>query len=390
MRGEMEVYLDNAATTRVSEKVQSVMNQVFDNDFGNPSSLHKKGMEAERYIRQAKEQIARSLKAEPKEIVFTSGGTESNNMAVIGAALAMRRTGKHLITTQFEHASVYNTMLFLKDMGFTVDFAPVDAVGHVRVQELLELVQKDTVLVSVMYVNNELGAVQNIAEISAAVKEKNPNILFHTDAVQAYGKYKICPKKEGIDLLSASGHKLHGPKGSGFLYIRDKVHIVPLIYGGGQQKGMRSGTENVPAIAGLGVAVQEAYAGHEAKTARTYELKHKLVEQLKRMPGVKVNAVTEPLNGCAPHIVSASFEGVRAEVLLHALEEKGVYVSSGSACSSNHPGISGSLKAIGVESKLLDATIRFSFSFYTTQEEIDYTVDQLNELLPMLRRYERR
>ena len=389
MRGKMEVYLDNAATTRVSDQVQSVMNQVFDSDFGNPSSLHRKGMEAERYIRQAKEQIARSLKAEPKEIIFTSGGTESNNMAVIGAALAMRRTGKHLITTQFEHASVYNPMLFLKDMGFTVDFAPVDAMGHVQIQKLLELVQKDTILVSVMYVNNEVGAVQNIAEISAAVKKKNSGILFHTDAVQAYGKYKICPKKEGIDLLSASGHKLHGPKGSGFLYIRDKVHIIPLIYGGGQQKGMRSGTENVPAIAGFGAAAEEAYSKHEAKIAQMYEQKQKFVEQLGKMPSVKVNAVTESLTDCAPHIVSASFEGVRAEVLLHALEEEGVYVSSGSACSSNHPGISGSLKAIGVESKFLDSTIRFSFTFDTTQKEIDYALDQLNKLLPVLRQYKR-
>lgn len=386
----MESYLDNAATTRVSDGVREIMDRTMCVDFGNPSSLHKKGMEAEQYVKSAREIIAKSLKAEPKEIVFTSGGTEANNMALIGTALAMRRVGKHIITTQFEHASVHNPLLFLEDMGFEVSFAPVDAAGHVILEELLKLVREDTILVSVMYVNNEVGAVQDIAGIAKAVKEKKTGILFHADAIQAYGKYRICPKKEGIDLLSVSGHKIHGPKGSGFLYIRDKVRVLPIIYGGGQQRGMRSGTENVPAIAGLGAAVAEIYDCHEEKVRHLYELKAYLTKQLQAMEGVTVNALTKPLADCAPHIVSASFANVRSEVLLHALEERGVYVSSGSACSSNHPGISSSLQAIGVADTLLDSTLRFSFSVYTKKEELDYALEQLKELLPVLRRFVRK
>lgn len=383
----MKCYLDNAATTRVSESVRAVMDTVLCEDFGNPSSLHKKGMAAERYVKAAREVIAGTLKAEPKEIIFTSGGTEANNMALVGAALAMRRRGKHFIATQFEHASVHAPLVFLEEMGFEVSFAPVDKKGHVILPELLSLLREDTVLVSVMYVNNELGAVQDIAGIARAVKEKKPDVLFHTDAIQAYGKYRICPKREGIDLLSASGHKFHGPKGSGFLYIRDKVRVLPILYGGGQQKGMRSGTENVPAIAGIGKAAEEIYAEHGKKVEWLYARKQQLVEQLGRMEGVTVHALTDPLFGCAPHIVSAGFAGVRSEVLLHALEERGVYVSSGSACSTNHPGISGSLTAIGVPKELLDATLRFSFSVHTTAEEVDYAAAQLRELLPVLRRY---
>ncbi len=386
----MEAYLDNAATTKVSEGVCEIMQQTLLTDFGNPSSLHKKGMEAERYVRNAREIIAKSLKAEPKEIVFTSGGTESNNMALIGAALAMQRQGKHIITTQFEHASVHNPLIFLENMGFEVDFTPVDEMGHVVTEKLLAMMREDTILVSVMYVNNEVGAVQDIAEISARVKAKKPSVLFHVDGIQAYGKYIICPKREGIDLLSVSGHKIHGPKGSGFLYIRDKVRVLPIIYGGGQQKGMRSGTENVPAIAGLGKAVEEIYSEHEKKRQHLYELKEHLIAEVSKLEGVTVNAVPGDVRQCAPHIVSVSFEGVRSEVLLHALEERGVYVSSGSACSSNHPGISSSLQAIGLPNKLLDSTLRFSFSVYTQMQEVDYAVAQLAELLPMLRRFVRK
>lgn len=383
----MECYLDNAATTKASDSVREVMDLVLGEDFGNPSSLHKKGMRAEQYVKAARIAIAKTLKAEPKEIVFTSGGTEANNLALIGAALARRRTGKHIIATSFEHASVHAPLLFLEKMGFEISFVPVDKNGHMILEELLLAMRQDTVLVSVMYVNNELGAVQDIAGIAGAVKKKKPDVLFHTDAIQAYGKYCICPKKERIDLLSASGHKFHGPKGSGFLYIRDKVHILPILHGGGQQKGMRSGTENVPAIAGIGRAAEEIYTGHEEKIAHLYSLKQRMMELLHRMEGVSVHALDLPLIQSAPHIVSAGFLGVRSEVLLHALEERGVYVSSGSACSSNHPGISGSLKAIGVKKELLNSTLRFSFSVNTRSSEIDYAAAQLEELLPLLRRY---
>jgi cysteine desulfurase len=256
-------------------------------------------------------------------------------------------------------------------------------------EELLNAVREDTILVSIMYVNNEIGSVQSISEISKALKAKNPNIIFHVDAIQAFGKYNIYPKREGIDLLSVSGHKIHGPKGIGFLYIKDKIKIKPILFGGGQQKGMRSGTENVPAIAGLGQAVKEIYENHDEKIKNLYHVKKSFIDEVSQIEDITINGVGDRLEDSAPHIVSVSFDGIRSEVLLHALEEKGIYVSSGSACSSNHPALSGTLKAIGVRADLLDATIRFSFSVNTNMEEIRYTVEMLKELLPALRRFRR-
>ncbi len=387
----MEAYLDNAATTRVSEAVMEKMNQVFLSDFGNPSSMHKKGMDAEQYIKEAKKQIADTLKCEPSELVFTSGGTESNNMALIGTALANKRAGNHIITTRIEHASVYQPLLFLEELGFNVTFAPVDEAGRVKIDELVDAVTDETILVSVMYVNNEIGCVEPVAEIAKRIKEKNPKVLFHVDAIQAYGKMKIQPAKEGIDLLSVSGHKIHGPKGSGFLYIRNKTKIKPILHGGGQEKGMRSGTENVPAIAGIGQAAKDMYANLEANRTHLFALKERLAERLKKIEGITINGIPEEgISATAPHVLSVSFAGIRSEVLLHALEEKGVYVSSGSACSSNHPDISGTLVAIGVKKELLDATLRFSFSVTTTTEEIDYAAECVETLLPQLRRFFRK
>jgi len=382
-----EVYFDNSATTRVFDSVRDVMVQAMVSDYGNTSSKHMKGVEAENYVKAAREEIAKSLKVKEKEILFTSGGTESNNMALIGTALANRRAGNHLITTCIEHASIYNTMGFLEEMGFRITYLPVDKNGHVSLEALKEAICDDTILVSVMYVNNEMGAVEPIEEIAKIIKEKKPSAYFHVDAIQAYGKYVIRPKKLGIDLMSVSGHKIHGPKGTGFLYIDERVKIKPIIYGGGQQKGMRSGTENVPGCAGLGMAVKEIYKDHEERVNRLYALKDRLVQGLSQLDGVTVHGLTG--RDSAPQIVSAGFEGVRAEVLLHALEDKGIYVSSGSACSSNHPGVSGTLKGIGVKDSLLDSTLRFSFGVYNTEEEVDYCLEALKELLPMLRRYRR-
>ena len=387
----MEAYLDNAATTRVSDAVMEKMKQAFLTDFGNPSSMHQKGMDAEQYIKEAKKQIADTLKCEPSELVFTSGGTESNNMALIGTALANKRTGNRIITTRIEHASVYQPLLFLEELGFNVTFAPVDEDGRVKIAELAEAVTDETILVSVMYVNNEIGCVEPIAEIAKRIKEKNPKVLFHVDAIQAYGKMKIQPAKEGIDLLSVSGHKIHGPKGSGFLYIKNKTKIKPILHGGGQEKGMRSGTENVPAIAGLGQAAKDMYANLEANRKHLFALKERLAERLSKVEGVTLNGIPEEgILATAPHVLSVSFAGIRSEVLLHALEERGVYVSSGSACSSNHPDISGTLVAIGVKKELLDATLRFSFSVTTTLEEVDYAADCVEMLLPQLRRFFRK
>lgn len=382
----MEAYFDNSATTKVLDCVKDAVVDAMCVNYGNAAAKHRKGVEAENLIREAKKAIADTLKVQEKEILFTSGGTESNNTALIGTALANRRAGKHLITTGVEHPSIYNTMSFLEEMGFEVTYLPVDHLGHISLEDLENAIREDTILVSVMYVNNEVGAVEPIEAISQYIKKKNPKTLFHVDAIQAYGKYKIRPKKQGIDLLSVSGHKIHAPKGVGFLYIRDGVKIRPILFGGGQQKGMRSGTENVPGCVGLGMAAREAYKDFDARIEKLYTLRERLIAGLKPLGGVTINGSEDRTN--APQIVSASFEGIRSEVLLHALEDKGVYVSSGSACSSNHPGISGTLKGIGVKKELLDSTIRFSLGDLNTEEEVDYAISVLGELLPVLRRYQ--
>lgn len=390
-----EIYLDNAATTRVYPSVCEKMVEVMSKDYGNPSSLHMKGFTAEQYVKEARKNIASVMKVDEKEIVFTSGGTESNNMAIIGAAMANKRRGKHLITTSIEHASVYNPFIWLEEQGFEVTYLPVDHHGVVSLEALEAALREDTILVSVMAVNNEIGTIQPLDEIGAVIKKKNSEILFHVDAIQGFGKIELYPSKLRIDLMSVSGHKLHGPKGIGFLYIKNKVKVQPLILGGGQQKDMRSGTENVPGIAGLGEAVCRVFENFKDKQRNLYALREQFVSRLEQMDGVKINGFAHQISdvnlhqGPAPHVVSVSFENIRAEVLLHALEERGIYVSSGSACSSNHPAVSGTLKAVGTEKKYLDATIRFSLCYDTTEEELNTCCEVLEALLPMLRRFTR-
>ena len=383
----MDVYFDNSATTKVLAPVADLVMKVMTEDYGNPSAKHGKGMRAEQYIKEAAEIIAGTLKVSPKEIVFTSGGSESNNMALIETAMANRRAGNHIISTAIEHASVYNPLAYLEEQGFEVTYLPVDHNGHISLEDLERAVRRETILVSVMYVNNEIGAVEPVEEIAKLIHKINPAILFHVDAIQAYGKFVIRPKRQGIDLLSVSGHKIHAPKGIGFLYVDSRVKIKPLIYGGGQQRGLRSGTENVPGIAGLGAAAREMYRDHSERLKRMYEIKDYMISRLGEVEGTTVNSL--PGDQSAPQIVSASFSGVRREVLLHALEEKGIYVSSGSACSSNHPAVSGTLKGIGVKKELLDSTLRFSFGVFNTKDEVDYCISVLQELLPVLRRYQR-
>ncbi len=383
----MQAYLDNSATTKCEPKVIEKMIQMLSVDFGNPSAMHLKGVEAENYVKEAKEVIAKTLKVQAKEIIFTSGGTESNNMAIMGCAAANHRMGRHLITTQIEHASVSKVMKHMEEEGFEVTYLPVDENGIVKLEKLKKALRPDTMMVSVMYVNNEIGSVQPIEEISQIVKANNPATLFHVDAIQGYGKYRIFPKKLGIDLLSVSGHKIHGPKGVGFLYCDEKVKIKPIIFGGGQQKDLRSGTENVPGIVGLAEAVKEIYTDFEAKMERLYEVKAHFIEEVTKLEGVKINGLTGKAS--APQVVSVSFPGIRSEVLLHSLEDKEVYASAGSACSTNKPAVSATLKAINAPKEHLDSTLRFSFSVHTTIEEIDYCVEVLAGLLPMLRRYAR-
>ncbi len=384
----MEVYLDNSATTRCYPGAARLMYDIMTEHYGNTASLHKKGVEAERYQREAVKILARTMKVEEKEIFFTSGGTESDNLALMGCARANRRAGNHLITTEFEHAAVLNTMKELEAEGFRVTYLPVDETGRVRLSDLEQALCDDTILVSIMYVNNEIGSVQPVEEIGSLLKKQKHKILFHVDAVQAYGKFRIYPKKLGIDLLSVSSHKIHGPKGVGFLYVDSRVKILPILFGGGQQQNLRSGTENVPGVAAFAEAAKEIYTDFEEKTERLYSLREYFIQEIGRIEGTAVNG-PQGREG-APHIVSVSFAGVRSEVLLHALEDKGIYVSSGSACSSSHPAASRTLQAIGVKKEYLDSTLRFSFCEFTTKEELDYTLDTLKELLPVLRRFTRR
>lgn len=384
----MEAYLDNSATTQCSKRACDLMVELLTQDYGNPSSLHMKGVEAERYIKEAKEKIAKTLKVTENEIVFTSGGTESNNLAIIGSAMANKRAGMHLITTSIEHPSVGNPMAYLEELGFAVTYLPVDKDGILSLDALWEAVTEETILVSLMHINNEIGAIEPIEEAIKIVKEKNPKTLIHVDAIQSYGKLRIYPKRMGIDLLSVSGHKIHGPKGSGFLFIREKTKIKPILFGGGQQKGVRSGTENVPAIAGLGEAAAEIYENFEENAEHLYHLKEAFVEGIRKLEGVTINGRSG--RDSAPHIVSVSFAGVRSEVLLHDLEERGIYVSAGSACSSNtKKKVSATLENIGLKKELAESTVRFSFSIHTTMEEIDYVLSELPGILELRRKYTR-
>ncbi|MDO4488242.1 MAG: cysteine desulfurase family protein [Eubacteriales bacterium] len=386
-----DVYFDNAATTRVRDEVAALCMKVMTEEYGNPSSKHLRGMEAEKLIKEASEKIARTMKVKPSEIVFTSGGTESNNLALIGTALSRKRRGKHIISCQIEHAAIYKPMEFLEENGYEIEFIPVDEKGHVDLKVLESKVREDTILVSVMAVNNEIGSIEPIKEIAEIVKRKNPACYVHTDAINAYGKIMIRPKQWKVDMVSMSSHKIHGPKGCGFLYIDEKCRITPLILGGGQQKDMRSGTENVPGIASMGLACELYYKEFEKIHEGMLKVRERLTERLSALEGVTINSGNAEGENAdfSAHVLSVSFEGIRAEVLLHALEEKGISVSSGSACSSNHPGISGTLKAIGVRKELLDSTIRFSFGIYNTEEEADYCADCIEELLPVLRRFTR-
>lgn len=386
-KNNMEAYLDNSATTRCFDEVAALMNRIMCSDYGNPSSLHLKGMQAEQYIRYAREVLAANMKISEKEILFTSGGTESDNIAILGTAKANCRRGKHMITTAIEHPAILQTMKYMEEMGFEVTYLPVDGNGQIRLADLRAAIRRDTILVSIMHTNNEIGSLQPVAEAGALIKEMNPSILFHVDAVQGFGKYRIYPKKMNIDMLSVSGHKIHGPKGVGLLYISEKAKVKPIIFGGGQQYGMRSGTENVPGIAGLAKAVELIYDNLDADNERLYGLKKMFLEGISKIPDIRINGLTG--RDSAPHIVSVSVRGVRSEVLLHALEDKGIYVSAGSACSARKPQPSGTLKAIGVEKALLESTIRFSFSVFTTREEIEYTLQAMYDMIPMLRRYTR-
>ena len=382
------IYFDNSATTKCAEDAVAIMNKCLLEDFGNPSSLHGMGAKGKDYLKESRETIAGILKAQPKEIYFTSGGTESNNLAIKGGVAAKKRRGNHIITTKIEHASVLNPIKYLeKKEGFEVTYLGTDEYGVISLDELKAALREDTIFVSIMMVNNEIGALQPIEEASKIIKGFNKEILFHVDAIQAFGKLAIQPKKWGIDLLTVSGHKIHGPKGSGFIYINEAIYniMVPQILGGGRERGMRSGTENVPAIAALGVAAKKAYENLDENQNHLYAMRHRLIEGVSAIEGVSVNGHLD--NNSAPQIVSVSIKGnrTRAQVILNALQDNyGIYVSAGSACSSNKPAISETLNSIGLEKDLLERTIRFSFCPENTMGEVETAIKALTELVPMM------
>ncbi len=385
----MEAYLDNSATTRVFDEVANLAIKVMTEEYGNASSVHHMGTLSANRVIEAKESIARTLKVDPQEILFTSGGTESDNLALIGVARANKWRGKHIITTEIEHPAILETVAYLEKEGFEITKLSVDDKGIISLDELRAAIRPDTILVSIMFVNNEIGAVEPIEEAGKLIKALNPDTVFHVDAVQAYSKVLIRPRSMNIDLLSVSGHKIHGPKGIGFLYIKKGTKIVPICYGGGQQKGMRSGTENVPGIAGLGLAAKMCHENFEEHIEKLYELKKYLIDSLnERLSDIKING-PECEKG-APHIVSVSIKGLRAETVLNMLSEKHIYVSAGSACTSNNPHVSGTLRAIGLDNSLLESTIRISMSLLTTKEEIDYLLDTLCSQVETMRKFYRR
>ena len=379
---DREIYLDNSATTRPFDEVIEYMGLINKTVYGNPSSLHLKGIEAEKHVRKSREAIAKTLDIIPKELIFTSGGTESNNMAVIGYLRANPRKGKHVITTKIEHPSILEVFRYLETLGYLVDYIDVDRNGIVNLNMLKEKISDDTALVSVMYVNNEVGSIQPIDEIAKTIKGRNKNTAFHVDAVQAYGKLKLNPKKSGIDLMSISSHKIHGPKGVGALFVRESVKIEPILFGGGQESLLRSGTENVPGICGFGLAAEMIHSKLDENYEKVAGLKNLFIELLEM--NIEGFTVISPENS-SPYIINVSFDNLKAEVLLHHLEEKGIFVSTGSACSSRKKKYSHVLEAMGIKSDSLEGALRFSLCGQNSERDIIETVDALKEIIPRIR-----
>ncbi|WP_053985278.1 cysteine desulfurase family protein [Niameybacter massiliensis] len=381
-----EVYLDNAATTKPLDLTIEAVSTVMRDYYGNPSSLHKKGIEAENKIKECTTYFANVLGCTEDEIYYTSGGTESNNLAILGTAWAYHKVGKRILTTAIEHPSVGDVFKHLETQGFEVLVIPVDEKGYIDEKFLEEAINEDTTLVSIMHVNNEIGTIQDIERIGKLIKTKNPKTFFHVDAVQSFTKVPISVRKAQIDLLSISGHKFYGPRGVGLFYKSKKVRVLNQLHGGGQQKNLRSGTENVPAIYGMYVAARYAMENQQTLLASYLEAKTYLAEHiLGEIEETYLNGDT--IDKSAPHILNIGFKDVRAEVLLHALEQHQIYVSSGSACASNKVAKSGTLAALGLKDQALDSAIRFSFSKDITKEDLDYCIDILKKQVALLRKF---
>lgn len=382
----MNIYLDNASTTKPSKKVIEAVAESMESYYANASSLHKLGLECEKKINTCREFLAKTINSSKDEIYFTSSGSEGNNFVLRG----LTKENSNIITTSFEHSSIKNTANFLEKNNYRVTYLDVNSEGLININDLKSSINKDTVLVSIIYVNNEIGSIQNLKEIGIAIKEANPRTKFHVDAVQGYGKLPIDVKDMKIDALTISGHKINGPKGVGFCYLKKGLFPIPTIIGGEQEKGLRAGTENLPGIVGLTVAAEDKYNNMNQNYSKAQNIKEYMIKKLSEIKDIKINSPIS--DNFSPYILNVSFIGIRGEVLLHFLSEENIFVSTGSACTSkSKSGVVGShvLESIGLSKNEIEGAIRFSFSANTTEEEIDITVDTIKKALLFLRRIKR-
>ncbi|MCQ2969186.1 MAG: cysteine desulfurase [Clostridium sp.] len=378
----MEIYFDNSATTKPYDEVIEETCKAMKEYYGNPSSLHNIGLKCEKRLNEAREYFASTIKADKDEIYFTSGGSEGNNLILKG----LLKPGHHLITTAYEHQSVLDTCKILENNGVKVTYLPVDKDGRISLEDLDEAITKDTVLVSIMHVNNEIGAIQDLEAIGKIVKSRSTRAKFHVDGVQSYGKIPVDVKKMNIDYFTSAAHKIHGPKGIGFVYIKKGITVNSLISGGSQEKGFRAGTQNLPSIIGFEKAAKMTFDKIKENYNSALSIKEYMIERLSEIKDIRINS---PLaDDFSPYILNVSFIGARAEVLLHLLEESKIYVATGSACTSKSSAVSGSyvIKALGLDSKEVESAIRFSFNHDNTKEEVDRVIEVLKTSLMFLRR----
>ena len=381
------IYLDNSATTRQYPEVTREMLRYMDEFYGNPSSLYQLGVDSEKAVKKARTALQKAIGMEDGRVYFTSGGTEADNMAIFGAARALKRRGRRIVTTAVEHPAVLECCKELEKQGFEVIYVGVDRNCRLDIDALRSAVNDETILVSMMHVNNEAGTIMPVNEVKQIMKEKDAPGIFHCDAVQSFGKLQLC---SDADVISVSGHKIHGPKGTGAICIREGVNIPAFICGGGQESGKRSGTENVPAIAGFGLAAEMSEHGRRENSASMAQMRQRLISQLTAsLDDIVINSpetAGENAGECCSSLLNISFLGTRGEVLLHTLEQDGIYVSTGSACSSNKKGQSHVLKAMGLKDKETEGTLRFSFGRMNSIEEIDIAADKVAAAVKRFRR----
>jgi len=376
----MEIYFDNAATTQVSKKAAETAYKVMTKAYGNPSSVHNQGIEADKILKNSRKTIADYLKSRPEQIIFTSGGTEANNLAIQGAAAIRSGRGRHIISSQIEHPSIYKQFDKLRDSGYEITLVEPDTSGIIQPEDVIAEIRDDTILISIMHVNNITGAIQPVREISQKAKNINHKIIIHSDMIQALGKIESSPGDWKLDLASFSGHKLHGPKGTGFLYLNQAHYVEPILFGGGQEQNLRSGTENLPGIAGMAKAVEELGEFNNYR-ANINSIKKQIINRMKKeIPEVIINTPEKS----APHIINISVPGIPGEVIVNALNNQDIYISSGSACSGSSIKSNHVLEAMGLDEKISSSSVRISLSKYNTQKEADQLINILKEELNFL------